>query len=233
MFAFLLNSNKSVKNGQKTEKEAKKLLKHNYNTWKNIITNFDKDLKFFNEKHIEDMDTLKGSLVYIEMTAFTKRLAIVQNLANWGFYHSSLQELRFLMDTAILAYYLDQQLPNTEHSEKIQLMQKHKGELWGVRLRRRSYIHEKELGTEVETVITAINNSIDQYLADNTHEVWAEETISFKESEFMDCVNHTKNACALIIKHFMKSYGDFNYSGEMIVTHSKEETIESTHIDEE
>ncbi|MHA1187408.1 MAG: hypothetical protein ACTSSK_11135 [Candidatus Heimdallarchaeota archaeon] len=233
MFAFLLNSNKSVRNGQKTEKEAKKLLKHNYNTWKNIISYFDKDLKSFNEKHIENLDKLKGSLVYVEMTSFTKRLAIVQNLANWGFYHSSLQELRFLMDTAILAYYLDQQLPNTEHSEKIQLMQKHKGELWGVRLRRRSYIHDKELGAEVESVITEINNSIDQYLADNTFEVWAEETVPFKEAEFMDCVNHTKNACALIIKHFMKSFADFSYSGEMIVTHSKEETIESTHLDED
>ncbi len=73
MFAFLLNSYKSVRNGQKTEKEAKKLLKHNYNTWKNIISNFDKDLKLFNEKQIENIDKLKGSLVYVEMTSFTKR----------------------------------------------------------------------------------------------------------------------------------------------------------------
>ena len=233
MFAFLLNSNKSVKSGQKTEKETKKVLKHNYNTWKNIITKFAKDIKLFNEKHINDIEALKGSLVYIEMIAFTKRLAIVQNLASWGFYHSSLQELRFIMDTAILAYYLDQQLPNTGHSEKIKLMQKHKGELWGSRLRRRAYIYEKELGNEVEIVISEINNSIDQYLADNTIEVWVEDTIPFKETEFLDCVNHTKNACALIIKHFMTTFDDFSYSGEIIVTHSQEEVIESTDIEED
>jgi len=233
MFAFLLNSNKSVKNGQKTEKEAKKLLKHNYNSWKNIITKFDKDIKSFNEKHLEDIDVLKGSLVYIEMMAFTKRLAIVQNLASWGFYHSSLQELRFMMDTAILAFYLDHQLPNTDHSEKIKLMQKHKGELWGARLRRRAYMYEKEIGKEVEIIITKINNSIDQYLADNTFEVWAEDTIPFKETEFLDCVDHTKNACALIIKHFMTTFDDFSYSGEIFVAHSQEEVIESTDIEED
>ena len=218
MFSLGLNSFKSVRAGQKTERVTKKYSKLAYDTWKNVIKNFSMDFKLFLEENDEKLAEYENSLVFMEMHAFTKRLANVQNLASWGFYHSALLELRFMLETTILAFYLDNQLPNTDHSEKIKLMQKHKGELWGQRLRRRTYMYDKQFGDEVEKVIQAINVSIDEYMADNSVEVWKEKTLPFSEKDFNECVFHSKNATALNVKHFLKSFEEFKYNGPMIIT---------------
>ena len=122
MFGFGLNSKKWVKASQKTEKETKKKAGPSFNTWKKIKANFSKDMELFEEKALEKQLKITGSLVYSEMVSFVKRFSIVESLTNWGYYHSSLQELRFLFETAILAYYLDLQLPNTDRASKINLM---------------------------------------------------------------------------------------------------------------
>jgi len=227
MFSLGLNSFKSVRAGLKTERVTKKYSRLAYDTWKNVIKNFNKDFRFFLEENNEKLAEYANSLVFMEMHAFTKRLANVQNLVSWGFYHSALLELRFMLETTILAFYLDSQLPNTDHSEKINLMQKHKGELWGQRLRRRTYMYDKQFGEEVEKVIQAINVSIDEYMADNSVEIWKEKTLPFSEKDFTDCVFHSKNATALIVKHFLKSFEKFKYNGPMIISH-KEETQTET-----
>lgn len=233
MFSLGLNSFKSVRAGQKTERVTKKYSKLAYDTWKSVIKNFNLDFKLFLEENVEKLAEYMNSLVFMEMHAFTKRLANVQNLASWGFYHSALLELRFMLETTILAFYLDNQLPNTDHSEKIKLMQKHKGELWGQRLRRRTYMYDKLFGDEVEKVIQAINVSIDEYMADNSVEIWKEKTLPFSEKDFNECVFHSKNATALNVKHFLKSFEEFKYNGPMIITQkdvekTKEETDPGT-----
>ncbi len=230
MFGLGMNTNKWVKASRKTEKETKKKSGSDYNTWKNIKTTFSKDLEAFEEKHLENQSKIVGSLVYSEMVSFTKRFSIVESLANWGYYHSSLHELRFLFDTTILAYYLDQQLPNTDHISKINLMQKHKGELWGTRLRRRVFMHEKELGTDIEKVIEDINNSIDQYLADNLVDSWKLVNLPYNESEYKECVRNMKNVVALLIKLFTRRFDSFEYSCNMVVTHIEEEQNEPLQV---
>lgn len=226
MFGFGMNTNKWVKASRKTEKETKKNSRFDYNTWKNIKTTFSKDLEAFEERHLENQSKIVGSLVYSEIVSFTKRFSIVESLANWGYYHSSLHELKFLFDTTILAFYLDQQLPNTDHTSKIKLMQKHKGELWGTRLRRRAFMYEKEFGADIEKVIEDINNSIDQYLADNTADSWKLVNIPFNETEYKECVRNTKNVVALLMRIFTKRFDSFVYSGDMTVTHLEEDQIE-------
>lgn len=233
MFSLGLNSFKSVRAGQKTERITKKYSKLAYDTWKSVIKNFNLDFKLFLEENEEKLAEYENSLVFMEMHAFTKRLANVQNLASWGFYHSALLELRFMLETTILAFYLDNQLPNTDHSEKIKLMQKHKGELWGQRLRRRTYMYDKQFGDEVEKVIQAINVSIDEYMADNSVEIWKEKTLPFSEKDFNECVFHSQNTTALNVKHFLKSFEEFKYNGPMIITQkdvekTKEETDPGT-----
>lgn len=233
MFSLGLNSFKSVRAGQKTERITKKYSKLAYDTWKSVIKNFNLDFKLFLEENEEKLTEYENSLVFMEMHAFTKRLANVQNLASWGFYHSALLELRFMLETTILAFYLDNQLPNTDHSEKIKLMQKHKGELWGQRLRRRTYMYDKQFGDEVEKVIQAINVSIDEYMADNSVEIWKEKTLPFSEKDFNECVFHSQNTTALNVKHFLKSFEEFKYNGPMIITQkdvekTKEETDPGT-----
>ncbi|HUU78022.1 MAG TPA: hypothetical protein VMX55_06715 [candidate division Zixibacteria bacterium] len=230
MFGFGLNSKKWVKESQKTEKETKKNTGFSFNTWKNIATTFNQDLENFNEMHSSDIPELDNTLIYFEMISFPKKLTLVQNLALWGYYHSALQELRFLLETTILAYYLDQQLPKTDYSSKIKLMQKHKGELWGVRLRRRAYMKEREFGEEVEKVIEEVNYSIDQYMQDNKIDSWRLKHLPYIEEEFNECVRHTRNVCALVMRHFTKCFSDFTYSGEMIITMIKEEQIETKQI---
>ncbi len=226
MFGFGMNTKKYVKESRKTEKETKKNSGSDYNTWKNIKAIFSMNLENFEEKQLENQSNIVGSLVYSEMASFTKRFSIVESLANWGYYHSSLHELRFLFDTAILAFYLDQQLPNTDHTSKIILMQKHKGELWGTRLRRRAFMYEKEFGADIEKVIEDINNSIDQYLADNIADTWKMVNLPFNETEYKECVRNTKNVVALLMRIFTKRFDSFEYSGEMIVTHLEEDQIE-------
>jgi len=227
MFAFGLNSRKWVKAAQKTEKETKNYNKLLYNTWDKIIKHFEIDFTEFTERNIDKLVEYEKSLIYMEMLAFTKRLANIQNLVSWGFYHSALVELRFVLDTAVLAYYLDQQLPNTEQSEKIKLMQKHKGELWGARLRRRAYMYEKPLGEEVEKVATALNNAIDEYMADRSAADWKEVNLPFCEKDFLECVDHSRNVTALIINHFSKCFTEFNYLGELVITHKDETQTEA------
>ena len=221
MFGFGLNSKKWVKESQKTEKDTKKKAGSAFHTWKNIKNTFAKDMMSFEELHLENQGKISGSLVYSEMVSFTKRLSVVEALASWGYYHSSLQELLFILETAILAYYLDQQLPNTDHASKINLMQKHKGELWGTRLRRRAFMHERDLGAEIEKVVEDINNSIDQYLADNLADTWKQDFLPFDAVEFNDCVRNTENVLALLIKLFTNRFGDFRYSGNIKITHSE------------
>ncbi len=228
MFGFGMNTKKYVKESRKTEKETKKNSGSAYSTWKNIKATFSTDLENFEEKQLENQSKIVGSLVYSEMVSFTKRLSIVESLANWGYYHSSLHELRFLFDTAILAFYLDQQLPNTDHTSKINLMQKHKGELWGTRLRRRAFMYEKEFGADIEKVIEDINNSIDQYLADNITEIWKMPNLPYDAMEYKECVRNTKNVVVLLMRILTKRFVSFEYSGEMIVTHLEEDQIEPT-----
>ncbi|MHA1531584.1 MAG: hypothetical protein ACTSR6_06255 [Candidatus Heimdallarchaeota archaeon] len=225
MFSIGLNSFKSVRAGLKTERITKKYSKSAYDTWKNVIKNFNMDFKLFLEENDEKLAEYENSLVFMEMHAFTKRLANVQNLASWGFYHSALLELRFMLETTILAFYLDNQLPNTDHSEKIKLMQKHKGELWGQRLRRRTYMYDKQFGDEVEKVIQAISVSIDEYMADNSVGIWKEKILPFSEKDFYECVFHSKNAITLNIKHFLKSFKEFKYNGPMIIIHKEVEEV--------
>ncbi|MFW9923348.1 MAG: hypothetical protein ACFFDW_08705 [Candidatus Thorarchaeota archaeon] len=227
---FGLNSKKWVKESQKTEKETKKLAGSSYNIWKNVIKNYNEAFNAFTLNHMNDLDSLKNSMVYFEMVSFTKRLSLIQSLALWGYYHSSLQELRFLMETTTLAYYLDQQLPNTDYSEKIKLMQKHRGELWGERLRRRAYMYEKDFGTEIEKIITEVNDSIDEYLADNKVVAWSESRLPYNENELNQCVRHSKNICTLIMKHYSKLFPDFDYKGDSSITHVEEEKIETHQI---
>jgi len=230
MFGFGMNSKKWVKESRKTEKETKKCSGSAYNTWKNIKATFSTDLENFEDKQLENQSKIVGSLVYSEMVSFTKRLSIVESLANWGYYHSSLHELRFLFDTAILAFYLDQQLPNTDHTSKINLMQKHKGELWGTRLRRRAFMYEKEFGADIEKVIEDINNSIDQYLADNITEIWKIPNLPYDDMEYKECVRNTKNVVTLLMRIFTKRFDSFEYSDEMIVTHLEEDIIEPSQV---
>jgi len=231
MFSLGLNSFKSVRAGLKTERVTKKYSKLAYDTWKTVIKNFSRDFRLFLEENEEKLAFFENSLVFMEMHAFTKRLANVQNLVSWGFYHSALLELRFMLETTILAFYLDSQLPNTDHSEKIKLMQKHKGELWGTRLRRRTYMYDKQFGEEVEKLIQAINVSIDEYMADNSVEIWKEKNLPFSEKDFNECVFHSKNATALIVKHFLKSFEEFKYNGPMIITHKDETQTEPKQLD--
>ncbi|NHJ84077.1 MAG: hypothetical protein FK734_01360 [Asgard group archaeon] len=233
MFGIGLKSQKWITAARKTERETKNYSKNLYETWSRIIKIFEMDLAFFNESYPEKINEYENTLIYNEMMAFTKRLAQVQNLAFWGYYHSSLLELRFMLETTILSYYLDTQLPNTDHSEKIKLMQKHKGELWGERLRRRSYMYDKALGAEVDKVINAINVSIDEYLADKTIDTWKQKSLPFREQDFIECVHHTQNACVLIIKHFTKSFSGFTYNGEMTITHKDESQTETHQMEEE
>ena len=218
MFGFGLNSRKWVKESQKTEKETKKLAGFIFNTWKEILETYANDFEKFKEQNADKITELENTLVFFEMVSFPKRLTLVQNLASWGYYHSALQELRFMLETTILAYYLDQQLPKTDYSSKIKLMQKHRGELWGVRLRRRAYMKEREFGEDVEKIFEGINDSIDQYMSDNKVTQWYEKALPYSEKEFKECVMHTKKACALIMKHFTKSFDNFDYSGVEIVT---------------
>jgi hypothetical protein len=231
-FAFGLNSRKWLKKSLKTERETKKLSDKYYDTWKNISKTFKKDLENFQEKHLQDIKNLQGSLVYAEMVSFEKRINLIQNLVFWGYYHSAMQELRFMLETTILAYYLDHQLPNTDLNAKIKLMQKHKGELWGDRLRRRAYMKEKEFGEEVEKVLDEINALIDQYMAENSVAIWSEESLPFREREFVDCVNQTKNASAFIIKHYNKTFNDFKYSGDLFIKHADNESIEAVQLED-
>ncbi|NHJ49316.1 MAG: hypothetical protein FK733_16120 [Asgard group archaeon] len=228
-----MNSRKWVKAAQKTEKETKKYSKVLYNTWDRIIKNFEMDFKFFNELNEEKIPDYEKTLTYMEMLAFTKKLANIQNLVTWGFYHSALIKLRFMLDTTILAYYLDQQLPNTDQSEKIKLMRKHKGELWGTRLRRRTYMYEKDFGEEVEKIITSINESIDEYMVDRSAADWKEKNMPFSIKDFSECVHHTKNATSLIIKHFTKALEDFTYNGELFITHKDEEQTETLQLEDQ
>ncbi|NHJ41316.1 MAG: hypothetical protein FK731_14890 [Asgard group archaeon] len=231
MFSFGLNSRKWIKAAQKTEKETKKYDKILYNTWNRIIKNFELDFNFFLENNVDKIPSYEKTLTYMEMLAFTKKLANIQNRITWGFYHSAMLELRFMLDTAILAFYLDQQLPNTEQSEKIKLMQKHRGELWGARLRRRTYMYDKAFGEEVEKVISSINNSIDEYMIDRTAEDWSQKNLPFSAKDYSECVHHTKNATALIIKHFTKAITEFTYNGELIITHKDETQTETLQLD--
>ncbi len=224
MFAFGLNSKKWVKKFQKTEKETKNYNKLLYNTWKRIITDYELDFKKFLESIQEKEAEYENSLIFLEMVGFTKRFANVQNLVCWGFYHSALLELRFMLETTILAYYLDQQLPKTKKDEKLKLMQKHKGELWGDRLRRRAYMYDKPFGQEVTQVINEINKSIDEYMTDLSPEDWREPAIAFSERDFNDCVYHSKNVAVLIIRHFTKSFEEFKYYGELLVKHKVQQT---------
>ncbi|NHJ31342.1 MAG: hypothetical protein FK732_00625 [Asgard group archaeon] len=226
MVLFGLNSFKSIRAAQKTERKTKKFSKNAYNTWKTIIKNYSLDFDVFLENNEDKLSEFENSLVFMEMYAFTKRLSNVQNLVSWGFYHSALLELRFMLETTILAFYLDSQLPNTEQSEKIKLMQKHKGELWGNRLRRRTYMYDKQFGEEVEKVVQSINVSIDEYMADNTVEIWKEKTLPFSARDFDECVFHSKNTAALIVKHFLKSFKEFKYNGPMIITHKEKKQAE-------
>ncbi len=221
MVLFGLNSFKSIRAAQKTERETKKYSKIGYDTWKNVIKFYSLDFNTFLEQNQDKVNEYEKSLVFMEMHSFTKRLANVQNLVSWGFYHSALIELRFMLETTILAYYLDNQLPNTDRSEKIKLMQKHKGELWGSRLRRRSYMYDKQFGEDVEKVIGAINVSIDEYMAEKSVEIWKEKNLPFIARDFDECVFHSKNAAAIIIKHFLKSFENFKYNGPLIVTHKE------------
>ncbi|HUT80362.1 MAG TPA: hypothetical protein VMZ29_04090 [Candidatus Bathyarchaeia archaeon] len=232
MFSLGLNSRKWLSKAQKTEKETKQYNKLLYNTWLKINKNFDSDLSSFKIQNIDKLSEFEKSLVYMEMLAFTKRFGIVQNLTTWGYYHSALLELRFILETTILAYYLDQQLPNTEQAEKIKLMQKHKGELWGTRLRRRAYMYEKEFGDEIEKIITSINNSIDEYMADRTAIDWKLTNLPFSEKDFLECVHHSNNASSLIIKHFIKCFTSFTYNGELKIIHKDEEKTETLHIED-
>ena len=110
-------------------------------------------------------------------------------------------------------------------------MQKHKGELWGDRLRRRAYMYEKLFGEEVEDVTTSINNSIDEYMADRTAEDWKEENIPFCEKDFNECVVNSKNTAALLIKHFTKRFETFQYTGELSITHKDEEQTETKQLE--
>ncbi len=232
MFSFGLNSRKWIKSAQKTEKQTKNYSKVAYDTWTNVINHYDVDIKIFLEEIAEKRAEYENSLVFMEMLAFMKRLANVQNLAVWGFYHSALLELRFLLETTTLAFYLDHQLPNTDTAEKLKLMQKHKGELWGTRLRRRAYMYDKPFGEEVEKVVQAINNSIDEYMVDKTVEMWEESSLPFSENDFNECVFHTKNATALIIRHFTKTLFNFKYNGELIVTYKDETQTETKQLEE-
>lgn len=230
MFGFGLNTKKWVKESQKTEKETKKNSRSDYNTWKKIKKIFSKDLEAFEQEHLENQSKIVGSLVYSEMVSFTKRFSIVESLANWGYYHSSLHELRFLLDTTILAFYLDLQLPNTDQASKIKLMQKHKGELWGTRLRRRAFIYEEEFGAEIEKVIQDVNNSIDQYLADNLVDSWKLVNLPYIETEYKECIRNTKNVVAFMMRIFTKRFERFEHSGDMTITHIEEDKIESLQI---
>ncbi|MCE7745379.1 MAG: hypothetical protein GPJ52_09625, partial [Candidatus Heimdallarchaeota archaeon] len=75
MFSIGLNSFKSVKAGQKIERITKKYSKSAYDTWKNVIKNFNRDFKLFLEENDEKLAEYENSLVFMEMHAFTKRLA--------------------------------------------------------------------------------------------------------------------------------------------------------------
>ncbi|GAJ00569.1 unnamed protein product, partial [marine sediment metagenome] len=75
MFSLVLNSFKSVRAGQKTERVTKKYSKLAYDTWKNVIKNFNLDFKLFLEENEEKLAEYENSLVFMEMHAFTKRLA--------------------------------------------------------------------------------------------------------------------------------------------------------------
>lgn len=233
IFGLGLNSRKWTKFCRKTERETKKQAGESYHTWKNIIKAFNTAFEEFSEKHEKEIPELKNSMIYFDMVSFTKRLTLIQNLTYWGYYHSSLQELRFLLETTILAFYLDQQLPKTDYSEKILLMQKHKGELWGERLRRRAYMENREFGKDVEKVISDINESIDEYLLDNKVDAWKEDSLPYIEREFDDCVRLTKNAIAIIMRHYTQCYTDFEYHGEMIITHLEEEVVVEEVIEEQ
>ena len=121
MVLFGLNSFKSIRAAQKTERETKKFSKIAYNTWKIVIKNYDMDFKTFLEENEEKIGEYEKTLVFMEMYAFTKRLANVQNLVSWGFYHSAMIELRFMLETTILAFYLTPDIVffNSDHIFKL------------------------------------------------------------------------------------------------------------------
>jgi hypothetical protein len=223
MYRLFLNSRKWLKKAWKTEHITKKTDKKLYNYWKNIIETFNENLELFQEEHQQNMEALEGTLIYCQMICFPKRLALVQNLTTWGYYHSALIELRFMLETVILSYYLDKQLPNTNHKSKMKLMQKHKGELWGSRLRRRAYMHEPEFGEEVNDILDAINDSIDDYLAESTIDVWQEENMPFNLEEFKECLHHSQKVSKVIIKHFKTSFPDFIIKGLLEIKEVEEE----------
>ncbi|MEA2070369.1 MAG: hypothetical protein U9O98_03670, partial [Asgard group archaeon] len=190
-----------------------------YDTWQLIIDEFITDMQNFLEKKAAkgEKKALRNLLVYNEMVSFPKRFELIQNLSYWGYYHSALVELRFMLETLILAYYLDVQLPNTERSAKIKLMQKHKGELWGERLRTRTYLNDEPLGNEVERTLEEINDSIDEYLEESSIEIWQKDYFPYNENEYIECFYQGKNVSRLMIKHLLKSFPTFEYTGSIIL----------------
>ena len=83
-------------------------------------------------------------------------------------------------------------------------------------------MHERELGAEIEKVFEDINNSIDQYMADNLVETWKQEFLPFDQVEYNECLRNTENVVALIIRLFTNRFDDFNYTGDIKITHLEE-----------
>ncbi|MCK5299482.1 MAG: hypothetical protein KAJ76_11275, partial [Candidatus Heimdallarchaeota archaeon] len=63
-------------------------------------------------------------------------------------------------------------------------------------------------------------------------ETWKEKNLPFSARDFDECVFHSKNATALNVKHFLKSFKEFKYNGPMIITHKEvKETEVETEIE--
>ena len=70
-------------------------------------------------------------------------------------------------------------------------------------------------------------------MVDNRLNSWINDSLPYSDKEYNQCVDLSKRAFSIIMKHYNKIYNDFEYKGKFIIQYerkeeSKEESEEET-----
>lgn len=127
-----INLDETISKGPEDAKEEteEKISKENrfnwarhYNLWIELVRNTYKE----DEEH-------KNSLVNFYLSSIQKSLVMIQYFVLRGVYRVVLRELRYMLESMVLAYYIDQEHPNAGIDCKIEIQKEVTEHLYGSRL---------------------------------------------------------------------------------------------------
>ena len=186
------------------EKETKKKTGERYWSW---LKHIDAWNLFWPSKGelLELSHELENSLVYARFGEIQFHLITAHIAISIGAYHLLLRELRYILESALQAYYLDTTHPNAGIECKLEILVEVERQLYGTRLIKKIEIENKQNLVKIYSELSQYVHSSSSELKDILEKLptfW----FPFNEELFQKCLEFTNKVMDVIFLLFLKRF---------------------------